>query len=194
MKVMPVTRSQPLASALVYGYATMIVVPRPPTRWCPECKGQFEGRMPGHVYGSNWDFVPCRTCNHNDDPLLDLVPGDRLQIASWPDPPIDGRYGDVAVVPPSGIVTNGGWIAQVWDGTTVVDRWLLPLGEIVGLVDVVDCLPIIDPDTRFDTDALIVWPGGTVQRVSPIRSTVDVKPFFQTFTVGHWAITCQATR
>lgn len=18
--------------------------------------------MPGHIYGSNWDFVPCRTC------------------------------------------------------------------------------------------------------------------------------------
>ncbi len=29
---------------------------------CPECHNQFEGRMPGHIYGSNWDFVPCRTC------------------------------------------------------------------------------------------------------------------------------------
>ena len=29
---------------------------------CPECHNQFGGRMPGHVYGSNWDFVPCQTC------------------------------------------------------------------------------------------------------------------------------------
>lgn len=32
------------------------------TRVCPECGNQFEGRMPGHKYGSNWDWVPCHTC------------------------------------------------------------------------------------------------------------------------------------
>jgi hypothetical protein len=29
---------------------------------CPECKNQFDGKMPGHKYGSNWDWVPCQTC------------------------------------------------------------------------------------------------------------------------------------
>lgn len=30
---------------------------------CPECDNQFDGRMPGHVYGSNWSWVPCQTCS-----------------------------------------------------------------------------------------------------------------------------------
>lgn len=30
---------------------------------CPECHNQFEGKMPGHAYGSNWDWVPCQTCH-----------------------------------------------------------------------------------------------------------------------------------
>ena len=29
---------------------------------CPECRNQFGGKMPGHVYGSGWDWVPCQTC------------------------------------------------------------------------------------------------------------------------------------
>lgn len=29
---------------------------------CPECHGHYGGKMPGHVYGSNWDWVPCQTC------------------------------------------------------------------------------------------------------------------------------------
>jgi DnaJ-class molecular chaperone len=32
-------------------------------RVCPTCRNQFEGRMPGWVYGSNWEWVPCQTCN-----------------------------------------------------------------------------------------------------------------------------------
>jgi len=37
------------------------------TKPCETC-GQFagsihEGQMPGHVYGSNWDWVPCQTCH-----------------------------------------------------------------------------------------------------------------------------------
>jgi hypothetical protein len=34
-----------------------------PARPCPECHNQFGGKMPGHTYGSNWDFVPCQTCH-----------------------------------------------------------------------------------------------------------------------------------
>ncbi len=30
---------------------------RPPV--CPTCRGQFGDKMPGHLYGSNWDWVPC---------------------------------------------------------------------------------------------------------------------------------------
>jgi hypothetical protein len=29
------------------------------------CKNQFDGKMPGHYYGSNWDWVPCQTCKGN---------------------------------------------------------------------------------------------------------------------------------
>jgi len=32
------------------------------TRVCPECSNRFEGRMPGHKYGSSWSWVPCQTC------------------------------------------------------------------------------------------------------------------------------------
>ncbi len=42
--------------------------PRP----CPECSNQFGGMMPGHVYGSNWDWVPCQTC-HRDGQLFDII-------------------------------------------------------------------------------------------------------------------------
>lgn len=37
---------------------------------CPECKGQFGGKMPGHKYGSNWDWVPCQTCGGKDQGSL----------------------------------------------------------------------------------------------------------------------------
>jgi hypothetical protein len=36
---------------------------KPTTERCPECMDQFDGRMPGHAYGSNWSWVPCRTCD-----------------------------------------------------------------------------------------------------------------------------------
>lgn len=29
---------------------------------CSECHNRFNGKMPGHKYGSNWDWVPCQTC------------------------------------------------------------------------------------------------------------------------------------
>jgi hypothetical protein len=45
---------------------------KPTTERCPRCWNQFEGRMPGHVYGSNWDFVPCQTCN--GDGKTDPIP------------------------------------------------------------------------------------------------------------------------
>ena len=32
------------------------------TECCPTCHDQFNGKMPGHYYGSNWDWVPCQTC------------------------------------------------------------------------------------------------------------------------------------
>lgn len=32
------------------------------TRICPECANMFDGTVPGHVYGSSWDWVPCPTC------------------------------------------------------------------------------------------------------------------------------------
>jgi hypothetical protein len=38
---------------------------------CPECHNQFNGRMPGHAYGSNWDWVPCQTCH--GDGLVDAA-------------------------------------------------------------------------------------------------------------------------
>lgn len=46
---------------------------------CPECRNQFGGKMPGHVYGSNWDFVPCQTCQGtgaapDPDPPSDPLP------------------------------------------------------------------------------------------------------------------------
>lgn len=36
--------------------------PIPTTEQCPDGCTRFHGRMPGHVYGSNWDWVPCQTC------------------------------------------------------------------------------------------------------------------------------------
>lgn len=32
------------------------------TERCPLCRNQFDGKMPGGYYGSNWDWVPCQTC------------------------------------------------------------------------------------------------------------------------------------
>ena len=29
---------------------------------CTECRNRFDGKVPGHSYGSNWDWVDCRTC------------------------------------------------------------------------------------------------------------------------------------
>lgn len=52
------------------------------TERCPECWNQFEGRMPGHVYGSNWAWVPCRTCD--GDGKCDPVPAKGRQgLWSW---------------------------------------------------------------------------------------------------------------
>lgn len=39
------------------------VTTEPTTEPCPECGDRFDGKMPGHVYGSNWAWVPCRTCS-----------------------------------------------------------------------------------------------------------------------------------
>lgn len=30
---------------------------------CSECHNKFDGKMPGWKYGSNWEWVPCYTCN-----------------------------------------------------------------------------------------------------------------------------------
>lgn len=40
---------------------------------CPECHNKFDGRMPGWVYGSNWDWVDCQVCHGTgkDPALLD---------------------------------------------------------------------------------------------------------------------------
>ena len=29
---------------------------------CPNDCARFGGKVPGHTYGSNWDWVPCQTC------------------------------------------------------------------------------------------------------------------------------------
>lgn len=29
---------------------------------CHRCHNQFDGKMPGYAYGSNWDWVDCQTC------------------------------------------------------------------------------------------------------------------------------------
>lgn len=39
------------------------IKPNTTTTVCPECRYQFGGKVPGHRYGSNWDWVPCQTCN-----------------------------------------------------------------------------------------------------------------------------------
>jgi len=43
-------------------WAWIIEDAKPTTKRCPTCLNQFEGRMPGYYYGSNWDWVPCQTC------------------------------------------------------------------------------------------------------------------------------------
>lgn len=62
---------------------------------CPECHNQFEGRMPGHKYGSNWDWVPCQTCGGSGTaPGGDAVegaedeqaPGGSFTMPSWMHP------------------------------------------------------------------------------------------------------------
>lgn len=46
---------------------------------CPECHNQFDGKMPGHVYGSNWPWVPCQTCQG-----VGLIPREPAGVGSEP--------------------------------------------------------------------------------------------------------------
>ena len=52
----------PYGNWLPGGWAWELADPIPTTEQCPDGCTRFHGRMPGHVYGSNWDWVPCQTC------------------------------------------------------------------------------------------------------------------------------------
>lgn len=68
----------PVHGALVATGARAISV-GPDFLRCPTCRNQFDGKMPGHVYGSNWAWVPCQTCL-GDGRLV--LPSDRMVIAT----------------------------------------------------------------------------------------------------------------
>lgn len=74
------------------------------TKPCETC-GQFagsihEGQMPGHVYGSNWDWVPCQTCHGSG-----RVPAvDRAALLAA-----------LGMVRTNGVCTKCGWSGEVTD-------------------------------------------------------------------------------
>ena len=65
---------------------------------CETCKGQFDGKMPGWKYGSNWDWVPCPECHGRSRHTLH----DRIEELRYADSdgPLDRLLADVAKVTP----------------------------------------------------------------------------------------------
>lgn len=105
------------------------------TKPCETC-GQFagsihEGQMPGHVYGSNWDWVPCQTCHGSGRvPAVDRA---ALLAALGRDlDELSGHVVDRAALLAALGYEQVGWVDEQYDG----------LLYEMGLADTRGCLPV----------------------------------------------------